>query len=299
MYNFSHTLPLMFEYLLYVFTNINQNKVVLSISISITHWVATLVIEIIGAWIRWCLYHYVLSVNCTLWNQGGVMSGCDLVYTVLLIVYELKWLCAVPSCAVSVLETFWDLWINFVVWSYTPTGSARYMGAAVGIPTPSLTGWTEPTRMLKWELALEKNASNYNMFVPPTALKIHDMQVAEKWKHFRRAWSHYALATGISENAKLVQVAMLLIVIGEEAQEVFSMFSDWEHEGDDAKSSPYWGPLNNTANHAKHSVWVLPFQPSDPGLWGNVQPVPYSAAEDSGKLWFFTPSPQMKSCETG
>ena len=76
------------------------------------------------------------------------------------------------------------------------------------------------------------------MLPPPPALEIHDTQAAEKWKRFSRAWSSYSLATGLSEKADAVQVATLLTVIGEEAREVFSTFSDWEHEGDEAKIAP-------------------------------------------------------------
>lgn len=43
---------------------------------------------------------------------------------------------------------------------------------------------------------------------------------------------------GLSEKAEAVQVATLLAVIGEEACEVVSTFSDWEQEGDDAKITP-------------------------------------------------------------
>ena len=36
--------------------------------------------------------------------------------------------------------------------------------------------------------------SNY-LLPPPQPLEIHDPQVAEKWKKFKRAWTSYALAT--------------------------------------------------------------------------------------------------------
>lgn len=80
-------------------------------------------------------------------------------------------------------------------------------------------------------------ASNY-MLPPPPALEIHDTQAAEKWKRFKRAWSSYSLATGLSEKDDAVQVATLLTVIGEEAREVFSTFSGWEHEDDSTKIVP-------------------------------------------------------------
>ena len=67
---------------------------------------------------------------------------------------------------------------------------------------------------------------------PPQVLKIHDVNAAEKWNQFSRAWHSYTLATGVSEKAEPVQVATLLTVIGEEAREVYSTFS-WETNGDD------------------------------------------------------------------
>jgi len=76
------------------------------------------------------------------------------------------------------------------------------------------------------------------MLPPPPTLEIHDTQAAEKWKRFKRAWTNYSIATGLSEKAESVQVATLLTVIGEEAREVFSTFTDWDHEGDDAKIQP-------------------------------------------------------------
>lgn len=80
-------------------------------------------------------------------------------------------------------------------------------------------------------------ASNY-MLPPPPALEIHDVQAAEKWKRFKRAWTNYSLATGLSGKDEAVQVATLLTVIGEEAREVFATFTGWEHEGDDKKIEP-------------------------------------------------------------
>ena len=80
-------------------------------------------------------------------------------------------------------------------------------------------------------------ASNY-MLPPPLVLDIHDQQAAEKWKKFKLAWTNYSLATGLSDKAEPVQVATLLTVIGEEAREVFSTFSGWEHDDDNEKIAP-------------------------------------------------------------
>ena len=73
---------------------------------------------------------------------------------------------------------------------------------------------------------------------PPAALDIHDAQAADKWKRFKWAWTNYALATQLNEKPEAVQVATLLTVIGEEAREVFSTFTGWSSEGDDAKIEP-------------------------------------------------------------
>ena len=70
---------------------------------------------------------------------------------------------------------------------------------------------------------------------PPPALEIHDPQAAEKWKKFQRAWTNYSLATELDKKSQPIQVATLLTIIGEEAREVFSTFTDWAEEGDEAK----------------------------------------------------------------
>jgi len=79
--------------------------------------------------------------------------------------------------------------------------------------------------------------SNY-ILPPPQPLEIHDPQVAEKWKRFKRAWTSYALATALKDKDEAVQVATLLTVIGEEAREVFFTFTGWAADGDNAKVEP-------------------------------------------------------------
>jgi hypothetical protein len=79
--------------------------------------------------------------------------------------------------------------------------------------------------------------SNYTLPSPPV-LEIHDSQAAEKWKKLKRAWDNYSLATRLNKKPEAVQVATLLTVIGEEAQEVFSTFTDWAAEGDESKIAP-------------------------------------------------------------
>ena len=72
-------------------------------------------------------------------------------------------------------------------------------------------------------------ASNNLLFVPQP-LEINDTQAAEKWKWFKYAWVNYSLATELIKKAENVQVATLLMVIGEEAREVFATFT-WEVDG--------------------------------------------------------------------
>ena len=73
---------------------------------------------------------------------------------------------------------------------------------------------------------------------PPAPLEIHSSTTSEKWKKFRLAWSNFLLATELSKKSEAVQVATLLTVIGEEARDVYSTFTDWTTEGDEAKIEP-------------------------------------------------------------
>ena len=55
---------------------------------------------------------------------------------------------------------------------------------------------------------------------------------------FKWAWTNYSLATELSKKSEAILVATLLTIIGEEACEMFSTFSDWAEEGDDSKIAP-------------------------------------------------------------
>ena len=70
---------------------------------------------------------------------------------------------------------------------------------------------------------------------PPAPLDIHDGNASEKWKKFLLAWRNYSLATELDKKPETVQVATLLTVIGEEARDVYSTFSDWAEAGDATK----------------------------------------------------------------
>ena len=80
-------------------------------------------------------------------------------------------------------------------------------------------------------------ASGLNL-PPPTPLDIHDQNAAEKWKKFDLAWNSYALATELNKKSEAVQVATLLTIIGEEARDVYSTFTDWAAKGDEKKIAP-------------------------------------------------------------
>lgn len=80
-------------------------------------------------------------------------------------------------------------------------------------------------------------ASGY-VLPPPAPLEIHDPNAAEKWKKFLLAWNNYSLATELNKKTEGVQVATLLTVIGEEARDVYSTFSDWAEADDDQKIQP-------------------------------------------------------------
>ena len=80
-------------------------------------------------------------------------------------------------------------------------------------------------------------ASGFNL-PPPAPLAIHDQNAAEKWKKFRLAWTSYALAAELGKKSEAVQVATLLTVIGEEARDVYSTFTDWADEADATKIAP-------------------------------------------------------------
>ena len=76
-------------------------------------------------------------------------------------------------------------------------------------------------------------ASNY-MLPPPSALGINNIQTAERWRRFKMAWSNYSVTTEVNTKDEAVQFSTLLTVVGEDAREVYSIFT-WEAEGDEAK----------------------------------------------------------------
>ena len=63
----------------------------------------------------------------------------------------------------------------------------------------------------------------------PQALEINNANAVERWKNFCLAWTNYALPTELGSKPESVQVAMLLIQAGDEAQitPVLQKFDDY------------------------------------------------------------------------
>ena len=66
---------------------------------------------------------------------------------------------------------------------------------------------------------------------PPKALVLDD-NVATNWKAWKKVWSRYEIATGISKQDSLVRVSTFLSVIGEDATKAFDAF-EWREAEDD------------------------------------------------------------------
>ena len=110
--------------------------------------------------------------------------------------------------------------------------------------------YTQPHSVFK-----RRMASGYSL-PPPAPLEIHDHNAAEKWKKFRLAWENYALATELNKKTQPVQVATLMTVIGEDAREVCSTFTNWDEEGDDKKIAPVLKKLGEYCEARKN----IPFE---------------------------------------
>ena len=87
----------------------------------------------------------------------------------------------------------------------------------------------------------------------PKADKIHNPNRAEKWKKFLVHGELCTMATELGKKAEAVQVATLLMMIGEEAQEIYAMFGNWENDGNNKKIKPvlrkfgeYYEPHRNS-----------------------------------------------------
>ena len=63
----------------------------------------------------------------------------------------------------------------------------------------------------------------------PKPLNIHSAEAAEEWKHWRKTWENYALATELKDKEAQVLVATPLTIIGNDANRVFETF-EWTDE---------------------------------------------------------------------
>ena len=61
-----------------------------------------------------------------------------------------------------------------------------------------------------------------------------DDNVATNWKAWKKVWSRYEIATGISKQEPLVRVSTLLSVIGEDATKAFNAF-EWGEDEDETE----------------------------------------------------------------
>lgn len=57
---------------------------------------------------------------------------------------------------------------------------------------------------------------------------------SESWKHFKREWSFYEIATKISKEEDEVRIAALLNVIGREGVDLYETFQ-WQADEDKTK----------------------------------------------------------------
>ena len=57
-------------------------------------------------------------------------------------------------------------------------------------------------------------------------------------EEFKRSWLNFSLAIKLNKKPEAVQVATLFTVVGDEAREVFTTFTDWAEDRDDAKIAP-------------------------------------------------------------
>ena len=70
--------------------------------------------------------------------------------------------------------------------------------------------------------------------LPPPKVLVVDDNVATNWKAWKKVWSRYEIATGISKQEKLVRVSTLLSVIGEDATKAFNAF-EWGEDEDETE----------------------------------------------------------------
>ena len=69
---------------------------------------------------------------------------------------------------------------------------------------------------------------------PPQSLELNSGNISTNWKKFKQRYLNYEIATGINEKNNATRVAAFLIVVGNEALDVYDTLI-WDNEGDDKK----------------------------------------------------------------
>ena len=85
----------------------------------------------------------------------------------------------------------------------------------------------------------------------PELLDLRGENVSENWKKFKQKYTNYEIATGINTKGSATRVAMLLIVIGNDAIHVFNTLT-WDAEGDDKKIDKVLGNLKEYCEPRKN-----------------------------------------------
>ena len=69
---------------------------------------------------------------------------------------------------------------------------------------------------------------------PPEPLDLSGSNISENWTEFKQKFTNSEISTGINKKESATRVATLLIVIGNDAIDVFNTIT-WDAEGDDTK----------------------------------------------------------------
>ena len=72
---------------------------------------------------------------------------------------------------------------------------------------------------------------------PPKPLKLHEGNIAENWRKFKKAWSCYEIAAGFRGKGDRIRASALLSVIGEEGVELHGTL-EFDNDGDSMKIDP-------------------------------------------------------------
>ena len=79
---------------------------------------------------------------------------------------------------------------------------------------------------------------------PPKLLKLHEGNIAENWRKFKKTWSCYEIAAGFRGKGYRIRASALLSVIGEEGVELHGTL-EFDNDGDSMKIEEYCIPRAN------------------------------------------------------